>query len=168
MADHVLTAELFYDGVWNEHTSDVRQRDPVSTKTGVDDFGQEITPGAAELTWDSRTGKMNPTNPTGALIGKIGQNTPIRLGIDGDQLFYGEVAQWKPGRAVLGDAWVKATCAGILRRLGRGVDPLRSPIHRAVTFDAPIAFWPLKDGQNATQVASALSGGTTLDRKSVV
>lgn len=162
VADHPITAELFYDGVWNDHSSDVRQRDAISYKIGVTDIGQNVTPGEAGLTWDNRTGKMNPMNLTGPLIGKIGQNTPFRLGVDGSQRFQGEVAQWTPDRAIRGDAWVVAECGGLLRRLGRGVDPLRSPIHRAVTFDEPIGFWPLSDGQNATQAGSALSAGGVL------
>lgn len=162
MVRHTVVSELFYDGVWNYHTTDMRQTSALDISSGVSDISQEITPGAAKFSWDNPTGKMNPPNPKGALIGKIGQNTPIRISIDGSQRFYGEVAKWTPTRGVKGNAQVIATCAGILRRLGRGVDPLRSPIHRAVTFDNPIAFFPLSDGQNATQAGSALSSGGAL------
>jgi hypothetical protein len=162
VASHTVAVELFYDSAWNEHSTDAYQRDGMTMKSGVSDESQEATPGSAVFTFANRSGDMNPMNPNGALVGKIGQNTPIRITIDGDQRFYGEMAQWKPGRAIKGDAWVGATAAGILRRLGRGVDPLRSPIYRAVNFAEPIAFWPLSDGQNATQAGSAISGGNPL------
>src|SRR5690606_30321071 len=59
--------------------------------------------------------------------------------------------------------------AGILRRLGQGASPLRSPLARllprtgsigqtAVMTD-PVAYWPLEDGEQATRAASGLPGG---------
>src|SRR5689334_21544171 len=126
MVKHTVAVELFYDSIWNDHTTDVRQTSPLSLKSGVSDPSQEATPAAATLVFENASGNLNPMNPNGTLVGKIGQNTPVRITLDSDARFYGEVASWKPRRDIKGNARVEVTCAGILRRFGRGVDPLHS------------------------------------------
>ncbi len=56
-------------------------------------------------------------------------------------------------------ATVKGSASGILRRLQQGKSPLRSVLFRSHLAAGPVAYWPLEDGRDATQGASALSGG---------
>lgn len=59
-----------------------------------------------------------------------------------------------------GDVWVPIEGAGILRRLGQGAKPLRSPMYRVHMGQADagfgsanqahlVAYWPLEEGENA-------------------
>lgn len=77
--------------------------------------------------------------------------------------------RWEPSGA---DAWVQIDGAGIMRRLGQGAPPLRSPLRRALTGAVvttqagasllPVSYWPLEDGPGSTQAASGLPGGSPM------
>ena len=78
--------------------------------------------------------------------------------------FCGEVSSWPPRWTIGGqDVWTPVQAAGILRRLGQGSSPVRSPMVRFVlarlaegTGGQPVAYWPLEDGQLATEGAALI------------
>lgn len=76
--------------------------------------------------------------------------------------FVGEVSSWPTRWDVTGrDVWVPIEAQGILRRLGQGASPLRSPIYRELTagWRPPmVAYWPMEDGSDSTTLASATGG----------
>lgn len=166
MARQDLVAQLYYSGVWNTVAAYIepvivnRDRQP----------GSEPAPVSVTV---SLAGIHNPKDPLSPLWGVAGQNTPIRLTLDGETRFYGEVASWEPGRTLgydgmgRGKAWTTVQANGILRRLGQGADPLRSAMYRSIAGVAPndyipTAYWPMEDGSDATQLASGSPGGDPL------
>jgi hypothetical protein len=70
-----------------------------------------------------------------------------------------EVSEWPPRWDLSGqDVWTPVHAAGILRRLGQGKTPLRSPLYREFSSPARthiVAYWPCEDGERATQFAAA-------------
>jgi len=76
---------------------------------------------------------------------------------------WGDLSSQMPGGLTEGQARIDLTIAGVLRRLGQGASPLDSPLRRVVT-DEPTtqAYWPMEDGKNSTQIASALPGGSPM------
>lgn len=150
MANHTLVLELFYDGVWN--AAPVYVRDGFKLKRGTASPGSDSEPASATLTIDNRSGAYSPRSVASSLYGKIGQNTRARLTIDSDVRLTGEVASWRPERAIKGDAWTKIEIAGVLQRIGRGTDPLDSAVRRYVRYNPtqPVAYWPLEGGDPAT------------------
>lgn len=84
------------------------------------------------------------------------------LAVSGTIRFTGEVASWRPRRAVKGDVWTEVTAKGVLHRLSQGATPLRSALWRAIQSSSPVAHWPINEGSNALSIASALSGGPAL------
>ncbi|WP_406014321.1 hypothetical protein OG520_22120 [Streptomyces sp. NBC_00984] len=75
-------------------------------------------------------------------------------------IFHGEVSEWPPRwSASEQDAWVPVQAAGILRRLGQGRRPLQSTLRRRIP-SAPglLAYWPMEDGEGATQLYSPIDG----------
>jgi hypothetical protein len=78
--------------------------------------------------------------------------------------FCGEVASWPSRWTHAGlDVWVPVQAAGVLRRLGQGSSPVRSPMVRFVlarqaegTGGQPVAYWPLEDGQLAAAGAALI------------
>ncbi|HZN70557.1 MAG TPA: hypothetical protein VFC00_02570 [Micromonosporaceae bacterium] len=48
--------------------------------------------------------------------------------------------------------------AGVLRRLGQGARPLKSPLRRAILASSPVVYWSLEDAAGSTQGASSVSG----------
>jgi hypothetical protein len=165
VAKQDVTVELFYNAAWNDHTTRVYTRDPIEITRGRSDEQGEPTPGSASLTLSNMNGDLvddryNPRNPSSDLYGLIGRNTPIRITNGGSVRFVGEVASWKPRRAVKGDAWTEVTAKGVLHRLGQGASPLRSAAYREVirlSGTGVIAYWPCEDGSDARQLAAGLS-----------
>jgi hypothetical protein len=85
---------------------------------------------------------------------------PGRTRITSDRVrFYGELSslpqQWdKSGR----DVWVPVTASGIIRRLTQGQSPLESPLYRALSNLDLGGYWPMEDGSDAVEAASAIEG----------
>lgn len=151
---------------WVDITADVRGS--VKITRGRTAEGRRVDRGTASMRLDDTSGDYSPRRPTGAYYGLIGRNTPLRVsaGPAGDTLydrFHGEVSSWPPQWSATGvDRYVDITASGILRRLGQGASPLKSPMRRAITGTAPVAYWPIEDGSGSTQAASGLVGGTPL------
>lgn len=85
---------------------------------------------------------------------------------DRDYRAHVEVSSWPPKWGTSGKiVRVPIEAAGILRRLGQGAAPLRSPLYRGlVTLAAvkPVAYWPAEDEAGATVLASGLAGGSPM------
>lgn len=74
--------------------------------------------------------------------------------------FAGEVSSWPARWDVSGrDVWTPVEASGILRRLGQGTKPLDSTLRRRIPSDPDLlAYWPMEDGEGATQAASPVAG----------
>lgn len=168
VAKQNVVVELFYSGVWN--AAPTYTRDGITTRRGLADESLEVEPGQLGLSLDNRDGSKNPANPLSPLYGLVGRNTPIRMSVDGDVRLSGEVADWMPRRSLepvdvekgRGDAWTVTEGAGILRRLGQGNTPLRSPAYRAIVAEDPVVYWPLEEGSEATEATSGLPAGSPM------
>ncbi len=90
---------------------------------------------------------------------------PLSFGFDDftapDARFYGEVSEWPPRWDLSGtDVYTPVVASGILRRLGQGASPLRSPLTRGTLATADlVAFWPMEEESGATQFNALLGGG---------
>jgi hypothetical protein len=76
--------------------------------------------------------------------------------------FVGEISSWTPRWETGGfDVVTDVEASGLLRRLGQGSVPAKSPMYReftSATRSNIIAYWPMEDESNATTLASAVSG----------
>ncbi|GAA3374742.1 hypothetical protein [Streptomyces racemochromogenes] len=77
---------------------------------------------------------------------------------------HAEVSSWPPRWDESGrDVFVPVEASGILRRLGQGTKALASTLRRRIpAVGAPVAYWPLEEGKDATQAYSPISGVTPL------
>ena len=76
----------------------------------------------------------------------------------------GEVPAW-PTRWDLSqkDVWAPITADGIMRRLGTGASPLRSPMYAgSIKLASLLAYWPCEDGSDSARFGSAVTGGFPL------
>ncbi|MFF1744744.1 hypothetical protein [Streptomyces mirabilis] len=77
--------------------------------------------------------------------------------------FVGEVSSWPSRWDVSGkDVRVPVEASGILRRLGQGAKPLASTLRRRIPSYAPLAYWPMEEGNQASQAYSPIDGVTPL------
>lgn len=73
--------------------------------------------------------------------------------------FLGEVSSWPSRWDVSGkDVRVPVEAAGMLRRLGQGAKALDSTLRRRIPSFAPLAYWPMEEGKNATSAYSPIQG----------
>jgi hypothetical protein len=73
--------------------------------------------------------------------------------------FIGEVASWPSRWDVSGkDVRVPIEAAGIMRRLGQGAKALDSTLRRRIPSYAPMAYWPMEEGKNASGAYSPIAG----------
>lgn len=78
--------------------------------------------------------------------------------------FVGEIASWTPKWDTGGkDVTTSVEAAGVLRRLGVGTVPIKSPFYREFTSAGRVAtgivaYWPMEDGATSTTLASAYTG----------
>ncbi|MEU8055718.1 hypothetical protein [Microbispora bryophytorum] len=162
-----VTVELLIDGVWTDITTDVLVRDGITITRGRRDEGVQTDPSRCSLSIKNTGGKYSPRNPNSIYYGKIGRNTQIRIKVDGEVRFHGEVSSWPPKWDVSGnDVWTPIEAAGITRRLGQGSTVLSSTMYRGLTYpeatDTPVAYWPCEDAKGSTALASATPGGSPM------
>lgn len=70
-----------------------------------------------------------------------------------------EVSEWPPKWTPSEkDAWTPVDASGILRRLEQGQKDLDSTLRRRVPSFSPLAYWPMEEGENATQAYSPIAG----------
>jgi len=150
--------EIFVGGSWLDITADVRYSPRADLERGRADESQR-TRSRIGFAINNSAGTYSPRNPTGPYYGLIGRNTPVRISARSYFRFHGEVVawptQWDKSES---DVWVDIEAAGVMRRLGQGAKPLKSPLYRAISRSDAVAYWPLEDGVNATQAAAALGG----------
>jgi hypothetical protein len=77
-----------------------------------------------------------------------------------EYLFTGEVSDLPSEWTISGmDAWVSLEASGLLRRLGQGRKALQSTLRRRIPSAAGLlAYWPMEEGDTATQAYSPLAG----------
>lgn len=79
--------ELYYNGTWNDHTSDVRglgsdDGEIEISPRGQPDESSDITTTVTKLSVNNADGKYSPRNVSSTLYGLIGRNTPLRISAD--------------------------------------------------------------------------------------
>lgn len=73
--------------------------------------------------------------------------------------FIGEVSSWPSRWDVSGkDVRVPIEAAGVLRRYGQGKKAFESTLRRRIPSGNPLAYWPMEDGEGATQAYSPVIG----------
>ncbi|MFE5996777.1 hypothetical protein ACFQ6C_07765 [Streptomyces sp. NPDC056454] len=136
---------------------------PAIAWTGVPErvHGAEIRAGiggtvAARVDWSAATvGATSHTDTTGRVWTLEGPAEFTRL----VPIFMGEVASWPSRWAPSGqDAWVPVEGAGILRRMQQGRKALTSTLRRRIPTAGPVAYWPMEEGDSATQAYSPVPG----------
>lgn len=163
---------------WTDVTGELLEGSPVSMTVGRPDERSQTPPATLEATFDNDSGDWTTHNPAGAHWPHLKRrNTPVRVRASLDNgstwtvRFQGGLVGVNPDSDQSANvATAKLTAAGKLRQLKQGKNLLRSALTRtalsAATINAgsvtPIAVWPLEDGVDSNQAASALPGGTPM------
>lgn len=167
MSSHVSKHEVFYDGAWQDVTSQVNEGEGTKISRGLTQFG-EVKPSSIEWTFEDPTGRWLPDNPMSPLYGKVGRSMPVRYTVDGNQRVVCEAAVFQPDRTEgfqpgppqRGRQWVSFRADGVLARLSSWTDPLRSPMYQAISqWSTRVGHWPLEDGREALQLTNTVTGG---------
>jgi hypothetical protein len=77
-----IKTKLFYDGVWNDISTDLRTTSNLEITRGISSEGSTPDPVEASAVLNNRHLEYSPRNPTSPLFGKIGRNTPIQFDLE--------------------------------------------------------------------------------------
>jgi hypothetical protein len=164
-----VSVELYLSGAWTPVTpldqltfSD----DPIEIVRGFDASGKS-QPSKIALTFNNDDNRFDPDDPTGPLYGIAGRNTPIRIKMSGAELQRAELSSYAIENtadhvrgANRGRAQVAVVAEGLLRRLGRWTDQVRSPMYSIISArTTSIGHWPLEENADATALTNTLDGG---------
>jgi hypothetical protein len=158
--------------VWTDISGSVRYAESgriTISPMGRSDETSTAQPAGCAFELDNETGDFTPYYSGSQYYPYVRRNTPLRvlLNLDdgvGDVVrFQGFVTGWTPGWDISAEvATVGVQAQGITRRLSQGTSPLKSPLTRSILVNSLTAFWPLDEGNSATQVLSGLSGGQAM------
>lgn len=170
-----LTCQLYVDGVWTVYAAYAADGWEVQIGPDVETGSR---PNRLAFTLQNNNLAMDPTRVTSSLYGKIGRNTRARIQLGGVTLTQAEASSWQPDATVehvpggtTGRSWVDLAGEGLLRRLGRWTDPVRSAIARQIlSYPSVTGYWTLEDPSGSTQLSQevplvnvgAFSGSITL------
>lgn len=152
------------------YTFDRDGNSSIVIQRGRQDEMSQSQPSSCTLTANNRDGRFSPRNPVGAYYPGLRRNTPIRVRVNpGSGLttrYVGFVSEWPPRwDPAEKDHNVPVRADGVLRRLQQGASPLKSALFRAMTAVsavAPVHYWPLEDGSDASQASNVVTGGPSL------
>ncbi len=164
-----LLHQLFVSGAWTTYPSFADSGWEYQVGPDVETGSR---PSRLAFTFNNNDLSMDPTNVAGPLYELIGRNTPARQRLQGFNTVTVEASSWQPDTTVehiatgqagapKGKAWCDFSGEGLLRRLGRWTDPLRSAMVRQTNSYAAtsLGYWPMEDPAGATQFSNQITGG---------
>jgi hypothetical protein len=149
--------------VMTDVSTDLLQSVPVRIQPGRADEQSQAQPAQLAFTLKNDSGDYTPRRPGGRYWPHVHVGIPVQVTADTGgtgpvDRFTGFIDGIYPAWDTTGRyAVVRVTAKGVLNRVGQGAQPLRSPLTRAVLAAGPRLYWPMEDGSNATQGASALA-----------
>lgn len=157
---------------WTDISAYVRTADGarVSVNRGRRNDSGSTTPATATFDLNNDEGRFCTQNPSSPYYPLLAVNTPVRISVSTDSgstwsvRFSGYLSKlptsWRgPGGS---DSWVSVTADSILRRLGKqgSRSPMRWTAPRLTSGGTGcIEYWPMEDGEDATEVASYFPSG---------
>jgi hypothetical protein len=157
--------ELYLGGQWIDVSSYVRYEGMITITRGrSSESGTAVDPSTCALTLNNHDGRFSTRKPTGPYYGSIGRATPLRVSVIRNGVkwvrFTGEISSLPVDGDISGrDIYVQAQAGGILRRMGQGEAPLQSAMRRSIQVaKGLLAYWPMSDGADSAQAASAVPG----------
>ncbi|MCX5119208.1 hypothetical protein OG992_18645 [Micromonospora sp. NBC_00362] len=154
---------------WTDLSSRL-QPEPVRLRAGRSAGASNSSPGTCTVTLDNDDGALTPLHPLSTFWPNVRRGTPLRVRVFWGGVwvvrFAGFADQWEPeflptttpGQA---SSRVRVTASGLLRRLEQGNRTLFSAPRRYIPRTNPVAYWPLEDGQLASEGA-ALAGAQSM------
>lgn len=158
---HTVLAETWLDGEWTALS--VHAAVDVVITRGRPNQTSDPVPGTATFTLidpvDPTAPTYDPTDPRSVLYGQLRRYLPLRVTINGDRRFTGEISELTPHTGLSGIRTTAVVASGILRRLAQGDPAVRSPLTGGYLGRTDIReHWPLEDGVNTTAAGSSIAG----------
>lgn len=146
----------------------------VSTRRGRGKVLDKIGSGTCSITLDNRDRAFDPLNTAGAHFGQIVPRKPVRVEIDGQPIFTGQVEDWAADYDLGGHATATATCTDGLALIAEAQLPALTWTTGQTTgtritavLDRNEVLWP--DGKRDIDAGAAtLAADTTNDNASAL
>lgn len=159
------TLELFLNGAWR--VVPLYSAEGVTITRGIDADGTWPRPAKIECAINNDSLDYDPSLPQSSLYGVVSRNVKTRVKVAGTTRTWAEASEYAPQRTPehtpgtgRGRSSVQFTAEGLLRRIGKWTDPLRSPMYRTISGWAnSLGHWSLEDDQGATRLSNSLATG---------
>lgn len=159
-----VTPQLFYSAAWHTVPA-LPEQATTQIDRGYADEGT-VRPSKVTVRLNNQADDLRPSNPTAAVYGLAGRNTPFQVICEASTRAVVEASGWKPDQSIdfnaatgRGVRWIDLEAQGLLRRIGQWTDPLRSAMFRQVSqFSTLTGMWPLEDARDAAQLANVTTG----------
>lgn len=159
---------------WTDISAYVRTADgaKVVVRRGRRNDSGSVAPATASFDLDNTDGRFCTQNPTAPYYPLLQVNTPVRLSVSTDSggswsvRYSGYLsklpASWRGAAA--SDSWVSVTAESILRRLAQqgSHSPLFWSAPHLPTAGTCVEYWPMEDGEAATELASFFPDGIAM------
>lgn len=144
-------------------TADLRQDSGVSITKGRSDEASQAQPSKMGLALNNPLGDYTPRRAMSTYYPYMRRDLPIRFSLDPGtglvERFGGFVDTLTPGWDVSGRVpTVTIAASGVLRRLGQGTAPIKSPLYRAISQTSPLYYWPMEDGAASNKFVGTIGG----------
>jgi hypothetical protein len=151
-------------------TDDLRNDPGVSITRGRPDQASQAQPATLVFVLDNTGGVYTPRRAMSIHWPYMRRDLPVRFSVSPGtgyvERFSGNVDTIIPGWDQSGKIpIVTISASGLLRRLGQGDEPIRTPLTRSILGNADLGlvrYWPCEDANGADSAASALPGGKSM------
>lgn len=169
--------EILINGSWQDITSYVYNRDPITITGGKTQSVTDVqSPATMTVTLNNRDGRFSPNYTGGVYYPYLNRNTQIRLSIvnatssSGNTYsgyrFWGKVTDWPPLSDISGkDVYVQIAPTGPLRQIntGGGKGSALTRYYQTLTGSfAPVAYWPCEEETGGDQIGAGIDGGSNM------
>jgi hypothetical protein len=168
--------EMLINGTWEDVSAYLQERSDIQVTRGLPNETQALTPSSLTFTLNNRDGRFSTNNSSGAYYPYMTRGIECRLSVANaasstgalytGYRFWGEVSDIPPTWDVTGnDVYVNVTVSGPFRRYVQSPNtgsPMALALEGLTGDLACVALWPCEDGQYASQLSSALPGGSAI------
>lgn len=168
----LFQVQILINGVWNDISQYVYQRDGFQITGGKQEEGDTAQPAQLTCTLDNRDGSFSPNNASGQFYPYLQRNVKIQAAVTVTSStgnfysgfrFTGKVAEWPPeGDISQQDIFVQITANGPLRQVNQGGGKGSALTRYYNVLDAPytpIAYWPCEEDPDANILGAGIEGG---------
>lgn len=133
---------------WTDITAYLRLSDGINLTRGRQDETGQVGAGTLVMSLNNRDGRFTPDNTSGAYYPNVKLRRPIRVQVDGTDVWTGYVESWGEGWNRGIQPFVRVQASDLMARLSART--MRALTVEEQAYDDPVLLYPLNDSEGST------------------